>query len=192
MPFGSTSPSLEIDSAIQRAWDSGKVMMAASGNRRPGELIESYPAANSNVIAIFSTDGRGIPSAYNLQARASRKNFSTLGESVPGFWKSTGPGNPFSGTSMAVHVAAALVCTAVKYANSVVLGDSSDRQKLFGFDGVEALLNLMSVPRNGLDYVAPWNLWSEERDSEQVRTLIQDTIRKLPDSRGRSGAGKSF
>ena len=67
---------------------------------------------------------------------------------------------------MAVHVAAALVCTAVKYANSVVLGGSWDRQRLFGFDGVEAFLILMSVPRKGLDYVAPGNLWNEDRDSE--------------------------
>jgi len=55
---GAMPPSIELQEAIDEAFDADIVVVAAAGNR-PGDFLVQYPAAIDGVVAVGSVDRRG-------------------------------------------------------------------------------------------------------------------------------------
>ncbi|MBI5538523.1 MAG: S8 family peptidase [Bacteroidia bacterium] len=112
MSFGGPSQSSALETAINNAWNNGKLLIAAAGNSNSSNPL--YPAAFTNVISVSAV---GVSSSYDFTC-ASYSNFgSTIDLSAPGGEASTGfpiistlPNNTYGGanwqgTSMAApHV----------------------------------------------------------------------------------------
>ena len=106
MSFGAFAPNSSIESAIQQAWNAGKLSIAAAGNE--DTQSPTYPANYQNVLAVSAV---GVNSNGFLSP-ASYSNYGTwIDISAPGgelstnfgIWSSI-PGNtyaPKQGTSMA-------------------------------------------------------------------------------------------
>ncbi|KAL7910316.1 peptidase S8/S53 domain-containing protein, partial [Trichoderma velutinum] len=82
-----------------------------------------------------------------------------------------------SGTSFATTVAAAIAADVLAIISPVVPEDQ--RKRLHSSDGMRLIFALLSKPSgNGYKYVAPWNLWGEDRSDELIQELILDTLKR--------------
>lgn len=93
--------------AVQYALDKNISVVASSGNDGLNGNPVMYPAANSGVIAVSSTDGAGAPSDWAV--RGWQVDVSTVGDSVlvplPGNSYGSASGTSFSGPAVAGAVA---------------------------------------------------------------------------------------
>lgn len=101
LSLGSPAPSFTLQSAIDYAWRSGSVIVAAAGN--DGSSVPNYPANYPNVISVASTNASDVKSGFSNYGRWV--DVTAPGENI----LSTYPGSYYaylSGTSMASpHVA---------------------------------------------------------------------------------------
>ncbi|WP_328203974.1 S8 family peptidase [Brevibacillus nitrificans] len=101
LSLGSPATSSTLQSAIDYAWRSGAVIVAAAGN--DGSVVPSYPANYPNVISVASTNANDVKSGFSNYGRWV--DVAAPGENI----LSTYPGSYYaylSGTSMASpHVA---------------------------------------------------------------------------------------
>jgi subtilisin family serine protease len=111
MSFGGTDNPAVVSAAIQNAWSSGVVLVAAAGNDAASEHF--YPAALPNVVAVAATDNSDTVAyfsnrgCYVALAAPGVGILSTVPMGTPIHGTST-PYASLSGTSMATpHVAAA-------------------------------------------------------------------------------------
>ncbi len=152
-----------IELAVKQAYQSGVVIVAASGNDGTGVTL--YPAAFSEVISVGATDRYGD--------RASFSNYGThLEVAAPGQTiYSTLPGNSYeawSGTSMACPHAAGLAglilsknpgltgqqVRQIMAATAQDLG-SAGRDSYFGYGRINAFSALSQTPGAGSNYPIP-------------------------------------
>ena len=149
MSLGSSSDVQALHDAVDAAYTSGVLLVAAAGNDYGG--VVSYPAAYSSVIAVSATDSNNnLASFSNLGPEVE---LAAPGVSILSTWKDGGY-NTISGTSMATpHVSgvAALAMEANPLLSNVeiraLLQNTADdlgavgRDNLFGFGLVDAELN---------------------------------------------------
>lgn len=165
-----------ITRAITHAHNKNKILFAAASNDGGNGRI-AYPATDSRVICINSTDGLGNKSGFNPSEKASGDNFATLGAGVESLWKSEKV--YISGTSYATPVAAGLAAMVLEYAKCKLEMTDVQRWWLHSCDGMRTVMRLMVEKRDGYDYVAPWTFW----ESGTSEAYIRETILKKVKSR---------
>lgn len=166
MSFGLTSSSTLSESFEKlndsiRAADNTRTLLFAAASNSGGNAPRTYPASNSRVICIHAVDGRGNNSGgMNPPVDQWPDNFSTLGLGVKCTWN--GQFIYKSGTSFAIPVAARIAANVLDYVSySVRLGRISPQKarSLREGEGMKKLFTLlMSIPRDGFHFVAPWHL----------------------------------
>ncbi|QYT04619.1 hypothetical protein H0G86_011524 [Trichoderma simmonsii] len=164
----------ELDYAIKRATEHGKIIVAAAGNDGLN-MLRAYPASNRNVLCIHASDGKGKEGGISPNAWDNDDNFMTLGVDISLNWR----GKPIvkSGTSFATAVAAAIAADALAIISPEVSEDH--RKRLHSSEGMRLIFALLSKPSGtGYKYVAPWNLWGEDRSDKLIRELILDTLKR--------------
>lgn len=164
----------ELDYAIKKATEHGKIIVAAAGNDGLN-MLRAYPASNRNVLCIHASDGKGKEGGISPNAWDNDDNFMTLGVDISLNWR----GKPIvkSGTSFATAVAAAIAADALAIISPAVSEDH--RKRLHSSEGMRLIFALLSKPSGtGYRYVAPWNLWGEDRSDKLIRELILDTLKR--------------
>jgi thermitase len=162
MSFGGTAYGNALDQAVQGAWNSGAVLVAAAGN--DGRSEQFYPADLPHVVAVAATDPSDALapfSNYGPSITVAAPGVAILG-TVPNGAPITGYADTYyallSGTSMATpHVAgiAALVLSAAcRATNSQVIGaiergavqpGSSTPNPYYGYGRVDAAGALRAI-----------------------------------------------
>ncbi len=109
MSLGGSSPDSQIESAIDRAVETGVLVIAAAGNSGPDLDTINYPGGFANVVSVAATDSsdkvpdfssRGINSTTFSFEYDRYMEVAAPGVSVLSTWKD-GCYNTISGTSMA-------------------------------------------------------------------------------------------
>ncbi|KFZ13581.1 hypothetical protein V502_06536 [Pseudogymnoascus sp. VKM F-4520 (FW-2644)] len=115
MSFGFNNLTQKLDCikrAILHAHSNETVLFAAARNNGGVKGI-AYPASQTEVICINSTDGEGNPSPFNPSSKED-KNFSTLGEAVLSSWPRSVQ-QRMTGTSFATPIAAGIAAVTMDY-----------------------------------------------------------------------------
>ncbi|KAI0444182.1 putative subtilisin [Xylaria telfairii] len=172
VPLGMREHHQGISAAILEARQHNITVVAPAGNSGGNERV-AFPARLPSVIAVHATDGHGNPSTFNPSPVKARKNFSTLGELIPGIPVLDEPMDKtdsyMTGTSYAACMAAAILSVVIQFARRRLEMSKDDLQWLNSPEGAELLLELMSTERGGYDYVAPWLFFSGEIDERMAR-----------------------
>ncbi|TRX92293.1 hypothetical protein FHL15_006908 [Xylaria flabelliformis] len=167
VPLGMEYHDRGISAAILEARQHNITVVAAAGNSGGNDRV-AFPARMPSVIAVHATDGHGNPSLFNPSPVKARKNFSTLGESIPTISKSTNEECYMTGTAWAACTAAAILSVVIQFARKRLEMNGEDLQWLNSPEGAELLLELMSSDRGGYNYVAPWLFFSGEIDERMA------------------------
>lgn len=187
MPFGFTKSDSGIFRQINKALRQNIVCIAAPGNQG-GNGPTFFPARMPGVIAAFSADGYGNPSLFNPSPDPGQRSFTFIGENISCYWNREE--RRFSGSSYSASIAAGILAACIVLirgpAIQKMLQDSlgsnlTDRLDWFNSClGIEKLLEQMSRPRNGYNYVVPWNLLSD-RDGifEDEQALRADLVHRI-------------
>ncbi|KAI0153424.1 hypothetical protein BJ166DRAFT_532751 [Pestalotiopsis sp. NC0098] len=178
----------DIERSIRRASHNPRIIFAAASN--DGKNAERAFPANyqPRVICVHASHGNGEDGGINPPAKSG---FMTLGMGVElseREWITKG-GRDFpkykkvikSGTSFATPIAAGIAATVLDLASRVEAIDNQVKDKLSWSEGLEKVLNLMTVPdaQGGLSYMAPWHHWKSgwETDETEARS-VWDTINR--------------
>lgn len=122
MSFGFDKPIKSISDVIERAsrTESPPLFLAATRNEGANNDM-AWPASDSRVIGISSSDGYGVKSKFNPnEKRTDLPILYAFGEGVPVSTAKPRIKNYVSGTSYATPVAAALVANLVEYIRMAV------------------------------------------------------------------------
>jgi thermitase len=163
LSLGGLDRSSTIKLAVEQAYQSGAVIVAASGN--DGSGVPLYPAAFSEVIAVGATDRYGDRASFSNYG--SHLELAAPGQSI----YSTLPGNSYeawNGTSMACPHAAGLAGLLLSQdptltnqqvrqlmaATAQDLG-SAGLDSYFGYGRINAYSALTQTPGSGGNYPVP-------------------------------------
>lgn len=181
MPFGFSELTSNLDCiqrAISHAHHKQVILMAAAANH--GGLDDvAYPANQSEVICINSTDGEGNKSHFNPSPEG-HEPVSVLGEAVPSHWPQTGAARK-SGTSFAAPVAAGIAAVIMDYLN-LRKGSWTEEQKFYASKikrrkgMVSVLQKNLSAKRDKFQFLRPWELFNN--DFQTIDTLLWETLRR--------------
>jgi hypothetical protein len=167
----------DMDRAIRSAYLSNKLLFAAASNYGANKR-RTYPANATTVFCIHATDGNGNKSGMDPVPLQNNNNFTTLGVAVPCGY-TDGKENFLSGSSystpIAVGIAANLLDNAEALQSNGLL-DVDQCQRLYGYDSMKRVFELMACQTDGYDYLAPWNLWHEAANSDTVLAKIKEII----------------
>lgn len=166
MSFGWPSSDFEgydaLEAAIDKAY-SKKVLMFAAAANSGGRLGRAYPASNSQVVCVHSTNTYGSASDSSPTAQLNSINIATVGESVESAWPihlSQGKSQWFvsrSGTSYSTPILAGFAAFLLQYARLHL--PERTALALKRKDKMEALLKRCATrgpnyqPRDGYFYV---------------------------------------
>ncbi|KAL9110469.1 MAG: hypothetical protein Q9227_005013 [Pyrenula ochraceoflavens] len=124
MSFGFPHFQAEIYDAVREATKRCLIFAAASNDgANPKEQI-AYPARQSQVFSVWSTDGNGNPSGFNPDFDDDGFSLSTLGENVVST-SSEGRLLPMSGTSVAAPIAASTAALILEFTRQKALKGQS-------------------------------------------------------------------
>lgn len=182
--FPSLTEDLEcIRSAILHAHAQNVVLFAAARNSGGLQRV-AYPAAQSEVICVRSSDGHGNASLFNPSTEGgSEIEFSVVGEAVLSSWAG-GPARRMSGTSFATPVAAGIAAIVMDYlAQKSRTWDAGDAQyvakRIRSKRGVEEVfLKHLSTKRGDFNFLCPWRFFNLEGERELDGVLL-NTLRSL-------------
>jgi thermitase len=163
LSLGGLDNSSTIKLAVEQAYQSGVIILAASGN--DGSGVPLYPAAFPEVIAVGATDRYGDRASFSNYG--SHLELAAPGQSI----YSTLPGNSYeswNGTSMASpHVAglAGLLLSqnpslSNQQVRQLMVATSQDlgttgRDSYFGYGRINARYALTQTPDDGSNYPVP-------------------------------------
>ncbi|KAH6950808.1 hypothetical protein DER45DRAFT_578932 [Fusarium avenaceum] len=150
-----------MEDAIEYAY-SEKVLMFAAASNSGARLGRAYPASNSQVICVHSTDTYGVASSFSPTAEPNAINLATIGESVESAWpirlcNDSGCLRTRSGTSYSTPIMAGIAAFLLQYARTHL--PASEALMLKRKDKMEALLKRCAIrgpnykPRDGYFYV---------------------------------------
>lgn len=169
LPLGFAKRYDSIDQALQKAWSLEKIVFAATSNAGLNSEV-TYPASDSNVIAISATDGYGNISDFSPAPFPHGDNFATLGVEIKSKWQ--GETVYKSGTSFATVVAAGIAGSFLEYARWKI---ELPPEWICSTKGMRSIFRLMSRTRGGFNYVAPWILF-DGRDDQDITAAIMDRV----------------
>jgi len=163
LSLGGLDRSSTIKLAVEQAYQSGVIIVAASGN--DGSEVPLYPAAFAEVIAVGATDRYGDRASFSNYG--SHLELTAPGQNI----YSTLPGNSYeawNGTSMASPHAAGLAglllskdptltSQQIRQLMATTAQDlgSSGRDTYFGYGRINALSALTQTPGDGGNYPVP-------------------------------------
>ncbi|KFY52592.1 hypothetical protein V496_08343 [Pseudogymnoascus sp. VKM F-4515 (FW-2607)] len=169
MSFGFDNLTQKLD-CIKReilyAHSEETVLFAAARNNGGVKGI-AYPASQTEVICINSTDGEGNPSPFNPSPKED-KNFSTLGEAVLSSWPRSVQ-QRMTGTSFATPIAAGIAAVTMDYMEQRTMDWSKDddryvARRIKTRGGIIAVFDKhLSDPRSGFRFLCPWLMASIKR-----------------------------
>lgn len=167
----------DMDQAIGSAYLSNKLLFAAASNYGANKR-RTYPANATTVFCIHATDGNGNKSGMDPVPLQNNNNFTTLGVAVPCGYTDEKE-NFLSGSSystpIAVGIAANILDQASELHREGVL-DVDQCKRLYGYDGMRKVFELMACQTDRYDYLAPWNLWHGAVDSNTVWAKIKEVL----------------
>jgi subtilisin family serine protease len=137
----------DLELAIERAV-SARVLIFAAASNGGGNNDRAYPARESHVFCIHSTDAKGTRSKFSPTAENFVYNFATIGEAVESFWPTNmcADGEQAvrvkSGTSFATPIAAAIAAFLLLYARVHLEPEQATRLKRYA--AMESLLHEVS------------------------------------------------
>lgn len=181
MSFGFPVENAIVQPAIVHAFKQGKALFAATANDG-GSGGVTYPAKDSVVIGVNSSDGKGNRSDFSPTPRRNEDNFCTVGEAVESFWPDLNghwTAVTKSGTSYATPIAAGLAGSLLDYARLKMELGEAEIDLLRRYKGMRAAFNLMTdkEKRDGYDFVAPWWLWKAGKSIDLVHGEIVEALR---------------
>jgi Subtilase family len=180
MSFGFPSPIESISEAIKLAAFADIIMFAAASNDG-GNSGRAFPASDSNVICIHSTDGKGNKSSFSPTHHETSLNFSVLGENVKSSWPMNADGickKRKSGTSFATPIAVAIAANLLEYTRQKMSTMPKNlHARLRSGDGMRRVFTLMvRRKRDGYDYVTPEYLFGKGRTDRYIYETIQNAL----------------
>ncbi|OBT94327.2 hypothetical protein VE01_07702 [Pseudogymnoascus verrucosus] len=181
MSFGFDELTLERDcirSAILHAHYKGTVLFAAARNNGGLKQI-AYPASETEVICINSTDGEGNPSSFNPSSK-NDKNFGTVGEAVLSSWPHSGK-KRMTGTSFATPIAAGIAAFTMDFMEQKKKGWSEHDQyvaaRIKRNRGIIAVFDKhLSDLRVDFRFLCPWLFF--DKDETGLDRAILKTLRR--------------
>jgi hypothetical protein len=173
-----TKPDRDIKEAIHEAYCKDIIIFAAASNEGGNQDV-TYPARDSEVIPIFSTDGKGSKSDFNPNPIKSG-SFAILGEGIESSWTTCNDPETTvltkfnSGTSYACPVAAGMASLMLDF---VKLHGQSWYPQLHSRSGITKAFDLMEVEREGYNYLCPWRkLFHEGASSDSILHKIFEEV----------------
>ncbi|KAI0977232.1 hypothetical protein F4678DRAFT_477323 [Xylaria arbuscula] len=180
MSFGFDEENDAIDTAVDTAMESGKLVFAAASNNG-GVSGRARPARHDGVICIHASDGKGNKGGMNPTPMANRDNFATLGVAVPSRWK--GKEVWKTGTSFATPIAAGIAANVLEFAYNRCVNLSPRRRKLLHQKrGMQAIFRRIAEERDGYDFIHPVRLWKDWQDlktERDVAKVMEDILQDL-------------
>ncbi|KAM0544220.1 hypothetical protein ACHAPJ_011909 [Fusarium lateritium] len=173
MSFGFDEEDDLIETAIDNAIGSGKLIIAAASNNG-GRAERARPARRDGVMCIHATDGKGNKGKMNPSPLPNKDNFATLGVAVPLRWKG---GQAWkSGTSFAVPIAAGIAAGVLELAVHKCKLTERKLRALCQKQGMEAMFREMAAPRDDYDFVFPGGQWTIEKDAISLIEKIMTNL----------------
>lgn len=166
MSFGFPHFQDKINDALHDATRRCLVFAAASNDgANPKEQI-AFPARDSRVFCVYSTDGNGNPARYNPEFQDDGFSLSTMGENVMSI-SSGGKMVPMSGTSVAAPIAAATAALIIEFTRQkALMGQSKVKNaNLLETHPVEAMRKILKEHgkmRNGYRYFPPFYIFNTD------------------------------
>jgi len=176
----------DVQHAIDRA-HSARVLIFAAASNGGDNTDRAYPARDSNVFCIHSTNAMGNRSEFSLTAEKYTHNFATIGEAVESFWPKhlCKPDEDAvkvkSGTSYATPIAASIAAFLLLYARTNLSTEPEIANSLKRYQAMEKLLFRVSETsrpkkkRDDYEYIR----LSQHPDTlfGKRTTVIDDTFR---------------
>lgn len=159
-------------------------LLFAAASNDGGNHGRAYPARDSKVFCVHSTDGNGNPSGFNPTASIEDSNFSLLGEHVTSHWPAGVKGHDqrvkvMSGTSVATPIAAGLAATILAFVRQQDQHIASESERLGTwlkqYESMAAVFkSMINGRRGGYDYITPQVLFRSADVYGKIQEIRQN------------------
>ncbi|KAI7765384.1 hypothetical protein LZL87_007135 [Fusarium oxysporum] len=182
MSFGVREFHEDMEEAIQNAGIKKTLMFAAASNDGLNHG-RAFPAKDSRVFCIHSSNGNGVPSGFNPMAEEDDVNFCLLGENVESHWPVGTNGHNgnirvMSGTSVATPIAAGIAASLLSLVRQQEQDSPTNPDRLskwlkdFGY--MKAVLkSITKGKKHGYDYILPHFLSNMGPSREDIYNRIR-------------------
>jgi hypothetical protein len=149
------------------------LIFAAAGNWGLN-YPRAFPSNAKGVFCIFASDGNGYRENINPSDEGDN-SFSTLGIGIESSWQ--GSSKIVSGTSFATPVAVGMAANVLDFARSHMRLGKSRSRKLASYQGMRAVLRLMTPEGRSVNYLCPWQLGVRGLNTnEQIAVAFKEAI----------------
>ncbi|KAF5530947.1 intracellular serine protease [Fusarium mexicanum] len=183
MSFGIREFDEELRNAIGYAREKNTLMFAAASNDGLNHG-RAFPAKDSRVFCIHSSNGLGVPSGFNPMAEEDDVNLCLLGEDVESYWPVSMNAQyqgirVMSGTSVATPIAAGIAASLLSFVRQQEQDSPTDNNRLGkslkDFDTMKAVLKSTTQGRgrDDYDYILPDFLSNMGSSKEEIYFRIK-------------------
>jgi hypothetical protein len=176
--------STAVSNALMFNANKEPTLLFAAASNDGGNRGRAYPARDSKVFCIHSTDGNGNPSGFNPTASTGDSNFSLLGEHVTSHWPAGIRGHNqgvrvMSGTSVATPIAAGLAASILAFIRQQDQHVASESERLGTwlkqYESMAAVFkSMINGRRGGYDYITPQAFFRSPDVYRKVQEIRQN------------------